>query len=102
MTKVSSILSTSISIACLVLLLVFQAQEKTILVEVPQTYEDPNIKRQSFVIIAFRVDETGLVMLDFAQDGEPRTAYFPSGPKASEFIDYLRTLGTVEYLGVAE
>ncbi len=102
MTKVTSILSTSISIACLALLLIFQAQEKTILVEVPQTYEDPNINQQSFVIIAFRVDESGMVMLDFAQDGEPRTAYFPDGHKASEFVDYLRTLGTVEYLGVAE
>jgi hypothetical protein len=59
-----------------------------------------DIPPQSYMIIDFRFDDSGIVVLDYSVNGNPATAYFPTGAKASAFVDYLKTMGTVEYLEV--
>lgn len=100
--KNTSIISISIVAVCAFVLIVYAfTPQRTIIVQ-PESQKVSQDTTPYFVIIGYRFDDSGMVILDFAHNGDPRTAYFPSGQKASEFVDYLKTVGRVEYLGIPE
>lgn len=55
-----------------------------------------------YVIINRSFDISGTVILDFAVNGDPRTAYFPTLERCNLFVEYLASIGDVEHLGGEE
>lgn len=64
--------------------------------------ESPGIAPLEFIIIDQRIDVSGIIILDYAFDGIQRTAYFYDDVKLTDYIEYLRSVGTVTYMGATE
>ena len=55
----------------------------------------------TYLIIDRNIDASGMIILDFAINGEPRSAYFQSMGKCDQYVNWLESRGSVEFLGVS-